>query len=231
LSQAAPQPEPTPTAPAPGVTERGTRAGAFRTRAVEPGAGSGTAAAGAPISASFDAETLTFDFTLLTTRSCPSYRYIRYEGSIRPEYTEVEEQLDMSGCEGLDELVGSSILNSHRYWDIEDVIGVIEAAAVEGDALNCRGRLSRRPEVAGIAQDLADEILRSVSGGFNRIEETLTLRDGLPPLVTVTRWQPCEASLVPVPADPSARIRSGARSRRAPASAGASSCATSTPAR
>lgn len=208
MPQAAHQHEPTPTAPAPGVTARGIRAGELRTRAVEPGAAG--AAAGASVASTFDPETLTFEFVLLTTRSCPSYRYILYEGSIRPEYTEVEEQLDMAGCEGLDELAGASILNSHRYWDIEDVVGVIEAGTIEGDALVCRGRLSRRDAVAGIAQDLADGILRNFSGGFDRIEETLTLRDGLPPLVTVTRWTPREGSLVPVPADPSARIRSGA---------------------
>ena len=190
-----------PSTPAPVVPRvtRGVRAGEIGTRAAANGAGA---------SASFDAEALTFEFTLLTTRSCKSWRYILEDGARWPEYTQVEEVLDMAGCEGLDELVGSSILNSHRYWDIADVVGVIEAAEVSGDALACRGRLSRRDEVAPIAQDIADGVLRSVSGGFDRIEEALTMRDGQLPLVTITRWRPREASLVPVPADPSARIRS-----------------------
>ncbi|MBI1689524.1 hypothetical protein D9Y22_12455 [Methylorubrum sp. DB1722] len=181
---------------------RGLRAGEIRTRALAGGNG-------APAAASYDAETRTFEFTLLTSRSCSQYRYILTEGDRWPTYTRVEEKLDMAGAVGLDELVGSSVLNSHRYWDVESVIGVIEAAEVEGEALNCRARLSRRPDVEPIAQDIADGVLRSMSGGFDIVEETLTMRDGQDPLVTITKWRPREASVVPVPADPSARIRSG----------------------
>ncbi len=199
MPQAAARTENTETAPSL-VRARGLVPGEIRTRA---------AANGAPASSSFDPKAMTFEFTLLTNRSCKGWRYILNDGDRWPEYTQVEEKLDMAGVTGLDELVGSSVLDSHRYWDIGSVKGVIEAAAVEGDDLVCRARLSRRDDVADIARDIEDGIIRSVSGGFDPIEEVLTLRDGQVPLVTITKWRPREASLVPVPADPSARIRSG----------------------
>ncbi|GJD97471.1 HK97 family phage prohead protease [Methylobacterium iners] len=200
MPQAATQDQDKAEAPVAHRLTRGLRAGEIRTRA---------AVNGAPASGTFDAEARTFEFTLLTSRSCNSYRYVLTDGDRWPAYTRVEEKLDMAGAVGLVELVGSSVLNSHRYWDIESVIGVIESAEVEGEALNCRARLSRRPDVEPIAQDIADGILRSMSGGFDIIEETLTVRENQDPLVTITKWRPREASVVPVPADPSARIRSG----------------------
>ncbi|MBX9910283.1 MAG: hypothetical protein K2Z25_16400 [Beijerinckiaceae bacterium] len=49
---------------------------------------------------------------MLTSRSCRGYRYILTEGDRWAVATEFEERLDMDGVEGLDELVGSSVLNS-----------------------------------------------------------------------------------------------------------------------
>lgn len=139
MPQPSAQTQDTATAPIAHRVTRGLREGEIRTRA---------AANGAPTPSSFDAASLTFEFTLLTDRSCSSYCYILSDGDRWPVRTRVEEKLGLAGAVGLDELVGSSILNSHRYWDVESVIGVIEAGAVEGNALVCRGRLSRREDVA-----------------------------------------------------------------------------------
>ncbi|KQP33825.1 hypothetical protein ASF49_08130 [Methylobacterium sp. Leaf104] len=164
-------------------------------------------------SESYDAEAMTFEFVLATSKPCRSYRYLVTDTDSYPRWTEVEEQLVIAGAEGLDGddgLVGSSILNSHSYWDVEAIVGVIESARLADEGLVCTGRLSRRDGVADIATDIEDGIIRSVSVGFDILEETASLRDGQVPLVTISRWRPREASLVAVPADSAARIRSGA---------------------
>ncbi len=125
------------------------------------------------------------------------------------EVREVREELDLSGAL-LDRLnAGAPVLDSHRSWGLESVIGVVERAWVEGQAGKARIRLSQRPEVAGIRADIAAGILRNVSIGY-AIHEAVRLpaekRDE-PDLIRVTRFEPLEISLVPVPADAGAQVQ------------------------
>ena len=91
------------------------------------------------------------------------------------EVREVREELDLSGAM-LDRLnAGAPVLDAHRSWGLESVIGVVERAWVEGQAGKARIRLSQRPEVAGIRADIAAGILRNVSIGY-AIHEAVRLR-------------------------------------------------------
>jgi hypothetical protein len=109
----------------------------------------------------------------------------------------------------LSRLDGAPVLNSHRGAGIEDVLGVVEAPRVEGGRGTARIRFSRRPDVDPVWQDVRAGILRGVSVGY-RVE---TWSDAVDPATrartrTAVRWTPFEVSLVPVPADPAATVRS-----------------------
>lgn len=108
---------------------------------------------------------------------------------------------------GADEIDLSRLLNRAPLLldhdnRINSQIGVVEDARIGSDGVaRARVRLSRRPEVQAIAQDIRDGILGKVSVGYRinamRLEEE---RDGVE-VYRVTSWQPHELSLVAVPAD------------------------------
>ena len=161
--------------------------------------------------ASWDEATRTFEFVLATEAPCREYRW--------DERTwmcfEVDEILSMDGLVDVEGIRGAPILNSHWSYTLDNVLGVIEEARVEGGSLICRGRLSGREDIADIRQDVAEGILRNMSVGFQILAEDAPQVRGADevPLVTVTSWRCCEASIVPVPADPNAQTRSQKDSR------------------
>lgn len=103
---------------------------------------------------------------------------------------------------------GAALLNSHNMYDLSSQIGVVEKAWLEGSDGVALVRFSERDEVAGIVQDVQGRIIRNVSVGYTISEFTKEERKGELPIITATRWQPHEISLVTVPADPSANVRS-----------------------
>ncbi len=165
--------------------------------------------------ATWDGSTNEFEFVLATEAPCRTWRW--------DERTwlsfEVDEVLSMAGLSEPELIVGAPILDTHSSWRLNDVLGVIVGARVEGDQLICRGRLSPRAEIEDIRADVAAGILRNMSVGFQILAEDAPLMRGAGevPLVNVTSWRCCEASIVPVPADPNAQTRS----RKAPPMAGA----------
>jgi hypothetical protein len=103
---------------------------------------------------------------------------------------------------------GAPVLNTHASYDLADILGVVEAARIERGAAVADIRLTDRPEVAGIVQDIAGGISRNVSVGYVVNEWTITTatEDQLETR-TATRWTPYEISLVAIPADPGAMTR------------------------
>lgn len=99
------------------------------------------------------------------------------------------------------------VLNTHSSYDLEDVIGVVERAWIEGGKGYAQIRFSEREDVAPIVADVASGILSNISVGYSvsewREEEVNGMRRR-----TATRWLPMEVSLVPIPADPAAQVRS-----------------------
>ncbi|MEX0645598.1 MAG: prohead protease/major capsid protein fusion protein [Parvularculaceae bacterium] len=142
--------------------------------------------------ASLDMERRTVDAIVATENIVP-----RFDGG---------EQLKMSGAD-LARFIRGPVLDGHRQASHRDQLGVIEEARVEGKQLRARLRFFKGPagdEILGKIQDG----FRGVSVGFS-VEEWRDATDEKGRRVRVaTRWTPVEISLVAIPADPAAQIRS-----------------------
>jgi phage head maturation protease len=133
------------------------------------------------------------------------------------------ERLDMS-----DEAVdlsrlnnGANLLDSHNAsGGIRNVLGVVVdgTAEVKGPKGRRQGRatvrFSNRADVEPVWNDVKAGILRNISVGYSvedwqRIEPAAVARDQTPVMIA-KRWTPQEISLVSVPADAGAQVRSGA---------------------
>ncbi|MGE5646734.1 MAG: hypothetical protein ACM336_13175, partial [Acidobacteriota bacterium] len=100
------------------------------------------------------------------------------------------------------------LLNSHRDFTVDDVIGVIARAWVENGQGKATVRFSKRADVDPVWQDVQDGILRNASMGvaIHAIED-VTPQGAAMRQVLVTDWEPEEVSLVPVGADPGAGFK------------------------
>lgn len=106
---------------------------------------------------------------------------------------------------------GGPLLDAHSSYSISDQIGVVEpgtAKIVKGEA-RATVRFSRREAVEPIFQDVRDGVIRNVSVGYRilRFEETQGENGALPTRLA-TLWEPHEISMVPMPADYGAGVRS-----------------------
>lgn len=109
----------------------------------------------------------------------------------------------------LSQLIGGPVLDNHdRFASVRAVLGVVETATVDGQRGLATIRFSERPEVQGIAADVQNGIIRSVSAGYTvQTWKTEKRADGMR-IKTATRWTPKEISFTPLAADPAARTRS-----------------------
>ncbi|MEF2553763.1 HK97 family phage prohead protease [Aurantimonas sp. A2-1-M11] len=150
----------------------------------------------------YDVATRTFEFVIASETPCRARRRGQW----------IDEVLPMSALKSIRQVKGIKILDNHSNWSLRNVLGVVEDAWIEGKNLVGRGRLSDRPDIAGIVRDVETGILDAWSVGcFLTKEGTLVERAGKVPLYTVGEWQPFEVSAVVIGADPTARTR-GARS-------------------
>jgi HK97 family phage prohead protease len=105
----------------------------------------------------------------------------------------------------LTRLDGMPLLDSHRQDGLDRVLGVVRGARFDAGNLVVRVEFSHRAEA--VWQDVKAGIIRNVSVGY----APLTWRDGQDPkgarVRTVTHWELREVSLVPVGADPAAKVR------------------------
>lgn len=104
---------------------------------------------------------------------------------------------------------GGPVLNSHSQWSLRDVIGTVEKAWVDGSEGRALVRFSKRAEADEIFRDIVDGIVRNVSVGYvvHRFEVTKK-GDGEREHWRAADWEPYEISMVPVPADAGAQVRS-----------------------
>ena len=162
-----------------------------------------TAFRGAFSPATYNEDNNSFDVTF--TSDAPVRRY---------DFRNDEEYDEVLSFEGdhvkLNRLnAGAPVLNNHSRQGLSSQIGVVERAWVEDGRGGATIRLSRRPEVAGIVQDVKDGIIKNISIGY---EVRSVIREekekGQRPVYRAIDWEPFEISLVPVPADPTAQVRS-----------------------
>lgn len=100
------------------------------------------------------------------------------------------------------------LLANHSSYNLSDVIGVVERAWIDKGVGKATVRFSERDEVKPILQDVKTGILRSISVGYSVDTVTIEERDNELPIYTATRWTPMEISLVTIPADVGAQVRS-----------------------
>ncbi len=119
---------------------------------------------------------------------------------------EFDEILDVRGAD-LSALRGAPVLNGHRAQGIDNIIGTITDARLEGDQIIATAQLSERADLAPIVSDIAAGIINAVSVGY----EVTRWQDGTANgrrTRTATQWSPREVSFVAVGADRNARTRS-----------------------
>ena len=100
------------------------------------------------------------------------------------------------------------LLDTHRGGSSRAVIGRAFNFRREGDAIVATLRLSLADDVAGIRQRVADGTLRHVSLGYRVPQFTEAARPDGTREKRAREVVPVEVSLVDVPADPAARVRS-----------------------
>lgn len=108
---------------------------------------------------------------------------------------------------------GAPVLNTHSSNRLEDQIGVVQRAWIDGDVGMATIRLSEREDVAGIVADIQAGVIRNISVGYNvttyEVTEARNRTDGgTVDLYRAVAWQPAELSFVPIPADAGAGTRS-----------------------
>lgn len=104
---------------------------------------------------------------------------------------------------------GAPLLDSHGQHALSAIIGVVERAWIADGLGHALVRFSERAEVEPIFRDVRAGIIRNVSVGYmvHRYETVSETEDGVRTIRAVD-WTPAELSLVPVPADAGAGIRS-----------------------
>lgn len=134
----------------------------------------------------------------------------------RPQYWDedyYEELATDKGSVRLDRFKSGSVpvLNSHRNYDLNDVIGTV----VEADETHATIKFSARPELEGIWRDIVGGIIRNISVGYRVYKyEDITEEDNKIRVLRAIDWEPMEVSFVAIPADGGAGVRSNAKTNR-----------------
>lgn len=109
----------------------------------------------------------------------------------------------------LSALNGANVIDSHRQDGIRQVLGIVENPRIEGGQIRAILRFSAREDVSPILADIGAGIIRHLSIGY-QVEQWQESTEGGRRVRTAVKWTPREVSLVAVPADPGAMLRSGA---------------------
>ena len=93
--------------------------------------------------------------------------------------------------------------NHDRYSGIKSILGTAVAGSARFDnkQLICRVKLSTRPEISGVIQDIKDGIINNISCGYDVFEAVYAGERGGVPMININIWEPAEVSAVPVNAD------------------------------
>jgi hypothetical protein len=117
------------------------------------------------------------------------------------------ERLPIANAD-LRDIEGKPVLDAHNQGSTRAVLGVIEKAWRKDGEIRARLKLSAREDVAGIVGDIRDGILRSISIGYRVTRWADSTDSKGQRFRTALAWSIHEASIVPIPADPGAKVRS-----------------------
>ena len=102
---------------------------------------------------------------------------------------------------------GAPFLDTHESFSLRSQIGVVLRAWLNGNEGRALVKFSRREDVESIFQDVRDGIYRNVSVAY-KVHKTERDETGPVPVERAVDWEPYELSLVPIPADAGAQVRS-----------------------
>lgn len=107
---------------------------------------------------------------------------------------------------------GGPVLNSHSQGDVDDVLGKVESASVNGIEGRATLRFSNRAEVDAVWGDVQSGVLKNVSVGtrLHKLEDISEEGDSIPHYFAADH-EPLEISIVPIPADKGAHIQNAGR--------------------
>lgn len=114
-----------------------------------------------------------------------------------------DEAIDMTRLRN-----GAPFLDSHDSWGTDAVVGVVEDAKIENGQGTAKIRFLKDDEVADkIWNKVKQGVLRAVSVGYSVQKYIEEIIDGVRNLKAI-KWTPLELSIVAVPADAGASVRS-----------------------
>ena len=123
----------------------------------------------------------------------------------------VEELSLRDGAVRLDRLnAGAPLLDSHQDTTLASVLGSVapgSARVADGKGI-ARVRLAATPDVADTVAKIVDGHIRNCSVGYMVHQFTRTEKPGEHPHMLATDWEPVEISMVAVPFDAAAQVRS-----------------------
>lgn len=103
---------------------------------------------------------------------------------------------------------GAPLLNNHRSYGLENQIGVVEKAWLDGNEGRAVVRFSNRQDVTSIYQDVKDGIIRNVSVGYQVYKyQDVSSENDKTKTYRAVDWEPMEISLVTIAADSNAQVR------------------------
>lgn len=102
------------------------------------------------------------------------------------------------------------LLNAHSDYDINDVIGVVESAQLDGKRGTALVRFDSGTDGEEAFRKVRERILRNVSVGYRTYKmQKVEGGDATIPTYRAVDWEPYEISMVPIGADAGAVTRSG----------------------
>ncbi len=155
---------------------------------------------GAEILAAEDAEDRRFKLKWYTGATVPRYSWD--EGSYKLTLSMEPKHIRMGRLTS----GKAPLLNSHSSFDLSNVIGIVESADTDGNAV---ARMSPRADVTPFWEDVKAGIIRNASVGahIHKLQDVSKKdKEGnvLERAYLATDWEPMEVSLVPIGADPKA---------------------------
>ena len=126
------------------------------------------------------------------------------------------------------------VLNTHDAYALENIIGVVERAWIDGAEGRAVVRLSDREDIAGLVRDIQNGIIKNISVGYNVQRYDITQPQnrtdgGTVPLYRAVRWMPAELSFVPIPFDAATGTRAATADERGAACEFVQDAATASP--
>lgn len=105
---------------------------------------------------------------------------------------------------------GACLIDSHQDRSLASVLGSVVpgSARITAGQGFARVRLAKTPDVADTVAKIIDGHIRSVSVGYNVHTYERTETVGERPIMHAIDWEPVELSMVVVPFDPAAQVRS-----------------------